>query len=292
MNGYTDKISVILPVYNVARDLPRCLNSIINQTYSNLEIILVNDGSPDQSFQICQDFANQDQRIKVINQANAGRGRARNRGMAAASGDFLAFVDPDDYLTPTYFEHLYQQIHKNDSDIAVCAYRIIRNDDPSHTYPQILTNQDQAVGVYRTCDWFAQYGTLYYQVWLSIAAPWAKLMRRKCMKNVYFPSDRKYAEDTKTMWKFYLNAEKISYAQDFDYIYNQPANSNAKTQLQVVELIRALEEQMAFLLSIGIDISSTRTVYYTTLHTALNLSKQVGDFTNYQRILQKLAYFK
>lgn len=287
-----DKISVILPIYNVGKDLERCLNSIVSQTYTNLEIILVNDGSTDSSFAICRAFADQDSRIKLINEKNAWRGIARNRGMEAATGDFISFVDPDDILNPIYFEHLHQQIEKYDSDIAVCGYNIILNDDPSQLHSQRFPDQEKAVGVYTWQEWFTQYGSLYNLIWLSLTGPWAKLMKKKCAKGVFFPTDRKYAEDTKTMWKFYLNASKISYEQFAGYTYNQPTNSERKTGIQLYELVHALEEQMGVTLGLGLNIASTCDVYYTAISTACDYTKHAGLTKEYQELSYKLNHLE
>lgn len=282
-----DKISVIVPIYNVAKDLGRCLDSVVNQTYTNLEIILVNDGSTDASFAICHDFADRDHRVKLINQENAGRGIARNRGMEAATGDLISFIDPDDILNVYYFERLHQQLKKYDSDIAVCGYNLILNDDPSTLQAPQLANQEQAVGVYSQAEWFNKWGTFYYQIWLSLTSPWAKLMKRKCMAGVQYPTDRKYAEDTKTMWKFYLNADRISYEQFAGYTYNQPANSLKKTAIQLYELTHALEEQIAMTLGMGFNVVSTCAVYHSTLANACNYTKNAGLSVEYEELADK-----
>lgn len=113
-------ISVIVPVYNAEKYLKECLDSIINQTYRNLEIILVNDGSLDKSGDICDEYARNDNRVKVIHRENAGVSVARNTGIDASTGDFIAFVDSDDYLTDTMLQKLYDKIDNN--DISVCRF--------------------------------------------------------------------------------------------------------------------------------------------------------------------------
>lgn len=113
-------ISVIIPVYNTAEYLPRCLDSILNNTYRNLEIICVNDGSPDNSLEILNDYAARDSRIKVIDQKNAGVSAARNRGLDEATGEYIAFVDSDDWVHRQYFEVLLRCILESGADIQVC----------------------------------------------------------------------------------------------------------------------------------------------------------------------------
>lgn len=113
------RISVVVPVYKVEKYLDRCVNSIVNQTYRNLEIILVDDGSPDRCPGMCDAWAQRDNRIRVIHKTNAGAGLARNSGMEAATGDFLSFVDSDDYLDPGALEKAYRTLTAKDAQIAV-----------------------------------------------------------------------------------------------------------------------------------------------------------------------------
>ena len=112
-------ISVIVPVYNVEKYLTRCVQSIINQTYTNLEIILVDDGSPDSSPEMCDEFAKKDSRIKVIHKENAGLGHARNDGLKIATGEYVTFIDSDDWISLEHIEKLYNAIAKYDADISL-----------------------------------------------------------------------------------------------------------------------------------------------------------------------------
>lgn len=115
-----EKISIVIPVYNVIEYLDRCLSSVTNQTYSNLEIVLVNDGSTDGSEEKCQEWADRDRRISLISQENSGQGIARNVGINVATGTYLAFVDSDDWIELTMIEKLYRRIKQEDADIAIC----------------------------------------------------------------------------------------------------------------------------------------------------------------------------
>lgn len=115
-------ISIIVPVYNVKDYLEKCLQSICVQTYKNLEIILIDDGSSDGSGELCDLFAQRDGRIKVIHQTNAGQSAARNRGLAVAQGEFLGFVDSDDWIEPDMYEFLYHLLKENGADISICSH--------------------------------------------------------------------------------------------------------------------------------------------------------------------------
>lgn len=116
-------ISTIIPVYNVEKYLARCLDSVVSQTYSNLEIVIIDDGSTDCSGEICDRYKEQDQRIRVVHQPNQGQAAARNQGMNVASGEYISFIDSDDWVERGYIETLYKSMSKSNSDIAICGYK-------------------------------------------------------------------------------------------------------------------------------------------------------------------------
>lgn len=120
-------ISIIIPVYNAERYLENCLNSVINQTYSKLEIILVNDGSTDNSVEICEKYEKKDNRIKVFNQQNKGGAAARNFGILNSKGKFISFIDSDDWVDNRYIEILYNNIVNLKADLSVCGYQEVSN---------------------------------------------------------------------------------------------------------------------------------------------------------------------
>lgn len=116
-------LSVIVPVYRVEEYLPTCIESILNQTYTNIELFLVDDGSPDRCGKICDEYAKKDARIKVIHKENGGQGSARNRAIDIANGDYLAFVDSDDYIEPDMYETMIEALERTNSDIALCGFK-------------------------------------------------------------------------------------------------------------------------------------------------------------------------
>ena len=118
-------VSVIVPVYNTLKYLDRCVSSIVNQTYSNLEILLIDDGSTDGSSQLCDDLANKDDRIKAFHKENAGAGNARNFGIDKANGEFAYFVDSDDYIDATLISKAYNAAHKNDAQVVVFDFNTL-----------------------------------------------------------------------------------------------------------------------------------------------------------------------
>ena len=129
MNNNSPKISIVVPVYNVEPYLEKCINSIIAQTYQNIEILIVNDGSEDGSWVICERAAKNDARIRLFqHDCNKGLSVARNTAIEKATGDYIGFVDSDDYISPYMYEMLIKAIIKNDSDIAVCGYNVVDED--------------------------------------------------------------------------------------------------------------------------------------------------------------------
>ena len=127
-------ISVIVPIYNVEKYLTKCIESIINQTYKNLEIILVDDGSPDKSPIICDEYAKKDNRIKVIHKKNGGLSDARNYGMSLATGEYISFIDSDDYIDEEMYEKMIFELINNDSDIVSCAINNVYSDRIESSY--------------------------------------------------------------------------------------------------------------------------------------------------------------
>ena len=117
-----EKISVIVPVYNVENYLEKCVESILKQTYTNLEILLVNDGSTDTSGELCDQLAQRDQRIRVIHKENGGLSDARNRGIEEASSDLIGFIDSDDYIDQDMYETLYRQMLESSADLSMCGH--------------------------------------------------------------------------------------------------------------------------------------------------------------------------
>lgn len=141
-------ISIIVPVYNTEKYLPKCLDSILAQSYKNLEIILVNDGSKDGSGDICDKYAAMDSRIKVFHKENEGVSKARNVALEIATGEYIGFVDSDDTISHEMFEILYNNLVKNEVEISICDFKMVYNDKEEHLNPENLSmklSSDKAI---------------------------------------------------------------------------------------------------------------------------------------------------
>ncbi len=206
-----DVISVIVPIYNVEKYLVRCLQSIIKQTYQNLEIILVDDGSTDTSGKLCDKFAEKDSRIIVIHKKNGGLSDARNVGIDKSSGSYLVFVDSDDWIDPDMISILYNVAQKNNSDIIECSYRNIYKD---HILEETNCNAEIINGDYVT----ALEGMLDWRYFKPVA--WNKLYKRNVIKDIRYPVGRLH-EDEFTTYKYFYNAKKVSYIDVSKYNYDR-----------------------------------------------------------------------
>ena len=176
-------ISVIIPVYGVEKYLSRCLDSIINQTYRDLEIILVDDGSPDNSGKICDEYAAKDSRIKVIHKENGGLSSARNAGLDVATGEYIGFVDSDDWIEPQTYNMLFSAIEKNNSDIAICGHRMVY--DNTSTSKATYSN-----------DEYLSYDLLWNEIFGKLNnAAWNKLYRKNLIDDLRFPIGVIHGED-------------------------------------------------------------------------------------------------
>ncbi|MBY7144643.1 glycosyltransferase [Virgibacillus sp. NKC19-3] len=182
-------VSIIVPVYNVEIQLHDCIHSILNQTYTYIEVILVNDGSTDSSGSICDDFAKGDNRVNVIHQKNAGPSAARNAGIDAALGDYIQFVDSDDYMEPTMTETLLKAMI-SDVQLVLCGYQTI-NRDNHHTKDYIPSRK----GVFQYVPLMKHIGELYKDVLLP--SPCNKLYRAACInqKTIRFMEGLSVGED-------------------------------------------------------------------------------------------------
>ena len=179
-------ISVIVPIYNAKPYLPRCLDSILTQTYGHLEIILVDDGSTDGSGAVCDEYATRDDRIRVVHQTNVGIGNTRNTGLNLCTGEYLTFVDSDDYLYPDALRRLYDRLCADGSDLVIgnCT-RVYEDGTCSDPYYPFT---DRVVTRCELLEDIAVFGAVPF-------APWGKLYRRSCMDGVTYPAVR-IGEDT------------------------------------------------------------------------------------------------
>lgn len=215
MNAYNELISVIVPCYGVEEYLDECINSIVNQTYKNLEIILVNDGSIDKTPQICDEWAKKDSRIKVIHKSNGGLSSARNAGLDIANGEYISFIDSDDFIDNTFIEFLYTSSIENNCDISCCGiyhYFTEKIKEIRHfKNVDLLMDRCEAIKKFNTVGYFG-------------VGPCNKLFRRRLFDNIRFPLG-KLSEDWFIVYKLIHESNNVYYNSQPKYYYRQRIGS-------------------------------------------------------------------
>ena len=177
------KISVIVPVYKVEKYIHKCVNSILQQTFADIEVILVDDGTPDRCGEICDEYARQDCRVKVIHKENGGLSDARNVGMAHASGEYLIFIDSDDHIEPDMLEYMYMRLADSGADMATCGLYEVYND----RIEQQKEEKDFVCSGEEAFRYILQGHTIRGEIW-------NKLIRRSCIENLRFPKGKLYED--------------------------------------------------------------------------------------------------
>lgn len=203
-------ISIIVPCYNVEKYLPKCIESIINQTYKNLEIFLVDDGSPDNSGKICDEYAAEDERIKVIHKENGGLSDARNVAIDKATGEYILFIDSDDYVALNHVEHLYGILERADADIAVEWGQTFYEG----TMPVVDTQGDKKEIILEPDDALVN---MFYQEDFDTCA-WAKLYKRSLFDGIRYPKGWLY-EDLPTTYRLIQKCKKVVFSDYKSYYY-------------------------------------------------------------------------
>ena len=206
-----EKISVIVPIYKVEQLLSRCVESIQNQTYKNLEIILVDDGSPDKCGDICEDYVEKDSRIRVIHKSNGGLSDARNVVIEFASGKYICVVDSDDWLDLDMIEMLYNVCTDRGADIVECSFRNI--------YSNYIQEETRCTAAVTEADSvFALEGMLDWKYFKPVA--WNKIYKRATIGDIRYPVG-KIHEDEFTTYKYFYNANKLVYVDVSKYNYDR-----------------------------------------------------------------------
>jgi glycosyltransferase involved in cell wall biosynthesis len=269
MNNY---LSVIIPIYNVENYLHKCIDSILNQTFTNLEIILVNDGSTDSSPQICDDYAKKDSRIKVIHQENAGVSVARNNGIEVATGEYITFVDSDDWLEPKMYENMcaisYSEL---ECDVLMCDFTNIKSNSKEQISANIrkgfYTKQQIIKELYPTLLVTEEFGRL------PIISVWSCLFSRKILmnNNIKFDSNLKYSEDYLFMADVMIHANSFYYLKN-NYFYNYLQYDESRSKkFQTVwwTNLLYLNDELEKLLINNKEFDFTRQIKLQLLHSVL-----------------------
>lgn len=238
-------ISIIVPVYNSSKYLRACLDSIVNQTFSEFELIIVNDGSTDDSDTIIDEYAKSDERIKVFSQANKGQASARNFGVNQSVSDWICFIDSDDVINPYFLEYLYKAVTENNAGMSVCSYIEGEKTDNAFFEKKEYLYTDYEINESNVLDLVKEFSNIY---WLVCT----KLIRKDIVVCQLFDEGRIY-EDNAVAPKWLYKAKKIVVVDLPLYFYtqNDKSTTHSAFSLKQLDLLWALEQQLAFLDSIS-----------------------------------------
>lgn len=256
-------ISVIIPIYNVEEYLDRCISSVINQTYENLEIILIDDGSPDNCPQMCDNWAEKDPRIKVIHKKNGGLSAARNAGIEAATGAYIGFIDSDDYVAPDFYERMHSALFKENADLAICNYCSVTENGKvigkKNKYPPTMIEKLNSEQSHDKLNNPGEWG--YY------VTAWNKLYKRELFDTIRFP-EGKINEDNFIAHEVFFRCKQIVILGAVLYYYVQRADSimSSKVSVRNLDDIEAFCNRIFFYQMHGLE----KYVYKTTQIMQIN----------------------
>ena len=273
-------ISIIVPIYNTKKYFERCINSLINQTYNNIEICIVDDGSSDGSEILCDEYAKKEKRIKVYHQENSGPAIARNKGLEMATGDYIFFVDSDDYIHPETFDYLLKELKKYDADISCCAARLVYEDGTEKKYleeERYLLNREEALE-----------HSIFRNTIGSVV--WAKLYKKELFKGISFPPN-KHSEDEYVVYKIVGNSNKTIYTGRYLYSLFERSDSLSSTGIGNREMnyLEAWCERDEYLRNKGYNKLANRSIENMT-RVIYEKCKKVDNERAWNNIENAIAY--
>ena len=281
-------ISLIIPVYKVEKYLEKCIQSVINQTYENLQIILVDDGSPDNCGKICDEYAKKDHRIEVIHKSNGGLSDARNKGLEIAKGEYIGFVDSDDYIEADMYEVLYNLLKQYNADVSICNFYTVSQGKIS------IKNADNGINEYNRIEILKE--ILLDKNIQSYA--WNKLYKKELFDEIKYPIGKKY-EDIGTT--FYLlekcNKVVVTGKSEYYYINRQDSIVNNVTETTITDYIELIMQRYDYIEENIKELSSYNKDYLKrilkTAEKDINSLNEVGDYTKkkYEELYNKVQKF-
>ncbi len=258
-------ISVIVPVYNVEKYLEKCIDSIINQTYKNIEILLIDDGSTDSSGEICDRYAIKDKRILVFHKENGGLSDARNKGIDIATGKYISFIDSDDYVEENYISFLYEILKKFDADISMGKHYVRYQENTIDT----SSGQELCMNPEVTLE------KMLYGEDVDVSA-WAKLYKKDLFKDIRFPKGRVF-EDAATTYKLIDKSSQVAFKSlpIYNYVMRKNSITNTSFNSSKMDLIVSTKEMANYVKDKypNLKNAADRRVMYAYLSTLTQLAK-------------------
>lgn len=283
----SEKISIIVPVYNAENYLRRCIDSILEQTYTNFELLLINDGSTDGSAKILEEVKESDSRIRIVHKKNEGVSATRNLGLKLVTGDYITFIDSDDFVDKLYLEVLYKSLTENDADIASGNFASFNEE--RQTFLFFTTEETYFEKVYSPQEWLDQENNPRHNLFLTVIFTPFKLYKRELWEDIEYPVGR-VREDDAIIHKLYLRCQRISFVNSAIYFYSQHEDSLSKTVMQkdIATMISNAEERIALMAAMNYDISEHVKSYHKRLEKCLEDALNAGQIALAKDIKVKL----
>lgn len=257
-------ISIIIPIYNVENYLRQCLDSIVSQTYQNFECLLINDGSPDNSADICKEYVGKDSRFKYFEKENGGVSSARNLGIERSGGAYITFIDPDDWVESDYLEVLYRALLEEQADISISTYKQFNVDDNCYYFHAYQRGYDRKV--FTSEELIDSLSSLYQYDNTYIFAS-CKLVSKRLLKYIHFNHCTSYGEDMEYWYKLYLTAKTIVYENKDTYTY-RTCNDSSK-HFEIEKIRSDIQQRLNFIAVIaarGMNVATYVDDCITYLH--------------------------
>lgn len=268
-----EKVSIIVPIYNCGNVIEKCVNSIVNQTYTELEILLIDDGSKDDSGEKCDLFAQKDNRIRAVHQKNGGVSSARNTGIQSATGRYVMFVDSDDYLNENYVETMVDSIEKNDVDIIISGYIMLKQAE------KINHTMDEKIW-WNKKEFLEDFEELFQKYFLHVV--WNKIFKREKIEK-YFDESLSLGEDCLFVLDYMSNIENIGMISECGYNYkmdqeNSLTNKYRDNQFEIATIL--YEREKEFIDKIGKNKGADNAIQYIFLDNVSRCIKEICKDTN------------
>lgn len=291
-----DLISIVVPIYKVEKYLERCIKSILEQTYTNLEVILVDDGSPDSCPMICDTYQQLDSRIKVIHKINGGLSDARNAGLEIATGKYIAFIDSDDFINCHFIERLYNLCVNSNTQIAICDFQSVRKEQEVQMQQETIKTS-----MFSSKEMLEK---IYGDEHIVAIVAWNKLYQRELFEDIRYPKG-KINEDEFTTYKLFSKANKIAFTNEklYYYFYAEDSIMRKKFHLRRLDYIEGIEGQMEFYQKQGamdLYIKAKRRYAYALIEYYHRTRKDIEDseqiqkelYTKFKRTLKSILFMQ
>lgn len=287
MTDNKDLITIVLPIYNVEKYLKSCLDTILVQDYDNLEVILVNDGSSDNSGKICDEYVKQYDHFSVIHKENGGLSSARNVGLKKAKGKYIIFIDSDDWIAPNMISKLYNLIINNNADISICGFNraLCKENYDKGTYSYdnkicgdiLCMNNMEALNMLYDCNLMTEF-----------VVAWNKLYNIKLFDNIVYP-EGKLHEDEFTTYKLFYQSNRVVYTNEKLYYYRVTPDSimNKRYNKNRLHILEAFNERTNFAKNINNNEFYTKTLR-RYCNIAIDCYAKSKKYINDKDILQKI----